>query len=92
MNIGGKYYEREVEEDLLIEPKEVCNCEKRHKCDSLYINLNRRLLKDNRRLVETNEHLNTKLILISDLLYCNQLSEDIKDKILRIIEDKEEEI
>lgn len=85
MNIGGKYYEKEVETDLMFEPKEICDIEKRKKCDSLFANLNRKLLKDNRRLVEENERLNTKLILISDSLYCKQLSEELRQEVLNII-------
>lgn len=91
MNIGGKYYEKEVEQDLLFEPHDVCDVDRRKRCDSLFASLNRKLLKENRSLVEKNEHLNTKLILISDLLYCNQLSEDLKKEILSIIEDEKVE-
>ena len=91
MNIGGKYYEREVEQDLMFEPHDVCDVDRRKRCDSLFASLNRKLLKENRSLVEKNEHLNTKLILISDLLYCNQLSEDLKKEILSIIEDEKVE-
>ena len=88
MNIGGKCYEEEVERDLVRHPIEMCDVEKRRRCDSLYANLNRKQKKEILRLREEKLHLQNKLILISDLLYCNQLSDELKYKILEVVNDE----
>ena len=46
-SLGSKCYDEEIKRDLLLEPKTICEVDKRRKCDSLYINLNKRLVKEN---------------------------------------------
>lgn len=87
MNLGGKCYEHEVEQDLLIEPKEICDIERRRVCDSLYINLNKRLKKENLQLKEEILHLKNKLIMIRDSVYCNQISGEVRDEIIKVVEE-----
>lgn len=88
MNLGGRCYEQEVDNDLLIEPKEICDIEKRRICDSLYINLNKKLKKENLQLKEEILHLKNKMILVRDNLYCTQVSGEVREEIIRILEDE----
>ena len=88
MNLGGKCYENEIENDLMFEPKEICDVEKRRTCDSLYITLNKKLKKENLQLREEILHLKNKLVLIKDNIYCTELVGDVRDEIIKVIEDE----
>lgn len=78
-SLGSKCYDEEIERDLLIEPKTICEIDRRRKCDSLYINLNKRLVKEN-------SILRNKLILINDIILNNSNLEYIKSKIMEVID------
>lgn len=78
-SLGSKCYDEEIERDLLVEPKTICEVDKRRKCDSLYINLNKRLVKEN-------SILKNKLILINDIILNNTDITYIKSKIMEVID------
>ena len=78
-SLGSKCYDEEIKRDLLIEPKTICEVDRRRKCDSLYINLNKRLVKEN-------SILKNKLILINDIILNNTDLEYIKSKIMEVID------
>ena len=78
-SLGSKCYDEEIKRDLLVEPKTICEVGKRRKCDSLYINLNKRLVKEN-------SILKNKLILINDIILNNTDLEYIKSKIMEVID------
>ena len=78
-SLGSKCYDEEIKRDLLVEPKTICEVDRRRKCDSLYINLNKRLVKEN-------SILKNKLILINDIILNNTDLEYIKSKIMEVID------
>lgn len=78
-SLGSKCYDEEIKRDLLIEPKIICEVDRRRKCDSLYINLNKRLVKEN-------SILKNKLILINDIILNNSNLEYIRSKIMEVID------
>ena len=78
-SLGSKCYDEEIERDLLTEPKTICKVDRRRKCDSLYINLNKRLIKEN-------SILKNKLILINDIILNNSNLEYIRSKIMEVID------
>ena len=78
-SLGSKCYDEEIERDLLAEPKTICDVDRRRKCDSLYINLNKRLVKEN-------SILKNKLILINDIILNNSNLEYIRSKIMEVID------
>ena len=78
-SLGSKCYDEEIKRDLLIEPKTICEVDRRRKCDSLYINLNKRLIKEN-------SILKNKLILINDIILNNSNLEYIRSKIMEVID------
>lgn len=78
-SLGSKCYDEEIKRDLLIEPKTICEVDRRRKCDSLYINLNKRLVKEN-------SILKNKLILINDIILNNSNLEYIRSKIMEVID------
>lgn len=78
-SLGSKCYDEEIKRDLLIEPKTICEVDRRRKCDSLYINLNKRLVKEN-------SILKNKLILINDIILNNTDLDYIKSKIMEVID------
>jgi hypothetical protein len=49
--LGGKCYQKQIEDDLKLEPTEVCDCDKRKGCDSYYIQINKKLRKDMKELM-----------------------------------------
>lgn len=80
-SLGSKCYDEEIKRDLLIEPKTICEVDRRRKCDSLYINLNKRLVKEN-------SILKNKLILINDIILNNSNLEYIRSKIMEVIDNE----
>lgn len=78
-SLGSKCYDEEIKRDLLIEPKTICEVDRRRKCDSLYINLNKRLIKEN-------SILRNKLILINDIILNNTDLDYVKSKIMEVID------
>lgn len=78
-SLGSKCYDEEIKRDLLIEPKTICEVDRRRKCDSLYINLNKRLVKEN-------SILKNKIILINDIILNNTDLTYIKAKIMEVID------
>lgn len=78
-SLGSKCYDEEIKRDLLIEPKTICEVDRRRKCDSLYINLNKRLLKEN-------SILKNKIILINDIILNNTDVYYIRSKIMEVID------
>ena len=78
-SLGSKCYDEEIKRDLLLEPKTICEVDRRRKCDSLYINLNKRLVKEN-------SILRNKLILINDIILNNTDITYIKSKIMEVID------
>ena len=78
-SLGSKCYDEEIKRDLLLEPKTICEVDRRRKCDSLYINLNKRLVKEN-------SILRNKLILINDIILNNNDLTYIKAKIMEVID------
>ncbi len=78
-SLGSKCYDEEIKRDLLLEPKTICEVDRRRKCDSLYINLNKRLVKEN-------SILKNKLILINDIILNNSNLEYIRSKIMEVID------
>lgn len=60
-NFGSKCYANEIIRDLAIEPKVICEWEKRKKCDSYYIKLYNELEKKYVKLLT--EYTSTKELL-----------------------------
>lgn len=84
-NLGGKCYEKQIEEDLKIEPKEVCDCEKRKSCDSYYIQINKKLRKEIKNLMIENIKLKYKLQEIKENVVCTKVDEEKRERIISII-------
>ena len=77
--LGGKCYEEELRKDLLRVPTTICEVEKRRKCDSLYINLNRKLKKEN-------DNLKKRLSYIKNVLENNTINDELKVMLLEVID------
>lgn len=74
MTYGARSYYVQILQDLAQEPHEMCNVDKRRKCDSYYISLYNKLkahyiklLKDYTDLKEENESLKQLLNIYKDL-------------------------
>ena len=67
-DLGSPYYYLDLLKDLKAEPQEICNVDKRRKCDSYYIQINNRLKKENIKLLEENKNLKMLLSVYQDVL------------------------
>ena len=83
--LGGKCYQKQIEEDLKVEPTEVCDCDKRKGCDSYYIQINKKLRKDIKELMIENINLKYKLQEIKELVVCERVDEEKRTKIIEVI-------
>lgn len=83
--LGGKCYVKQIEEDLKIEPHEVCDCDKRRSCDSYYIQINKKLRKEIKDLMIENINLKYKIAEIKELVVCERVDEEKRERIISII-------
>ena len=67
-DLGSPYYYLDLLNDLKKEPTEICNVDKRRKCDSYYIQMNSKLKKENIKLLEENKNLKMLLSVYQDVL------------------------
>lgn len=86
--LGGKCYEEELRRDFLRVPVEICAVEKRRKCDSLYINLNKKLEKENNQLKNEIKSLKMSLGYIKTVLENHTLNDDLKSMLLEVIDNE----
>ena len=84
-SLGGKCYVKQIEEDLLIEPKDICDINTRRACDSYYIHINKKLRKDIKKLMIENINLRYKLQEIKELVVCERVDEEKRERIIKII-------
>ena len=83
--LGGKCYVKQIEDDLKIEPQEVCDCDKRKKCDSYYIQINKKLRKEIKGLMIENVNLKYKIQEIKELVLCTRVDEEKREKIIGVL-------
>ena len=66
--LGSVYYYNEILKDLQQEPTEVCNWDKRRKCDSYYIKMYNQAIRDYKTLLDDYRELNKEYIELNDKL------------------------
>lgn len=88
MTYGARSYYVQILQDLAQEPHEMCDVDKRRKCDSMYITLYNRLkthytklLKDYTDLKEENESLKQLLNIYKDLSI--NITKEITGKVVK---------
>lgn len=88
MTYGARSYYVQILQDLAQEPHEMCNVDKRRKCDSYYISLYNKLkahytklLKDYSELKEENESLKQLLNIYKDL--SRNITQEVTGKVVK---------
>lgn len=67
-DVGSKCYANQILRDYATEPTIVCDVNKRRKCDSAYISLYNKLLKDFTKLKAENEELKQLVNIYKEIM------------------------
>lgn len=67
-DVGSKCYANQILRDYATEPTIVCDVNKRRKCDSAYISLYNKLLKDYTKLKAENEELKQLVSIYKEIM------------------------